>query len=85
MKRSIAAMVAVICVSMSTFVFADELGAEKFAGGHEAGYERPVSDLNAQKTDLTNDLKAKERVSEKRGEGEAGGRPKRRKSKPRLT
>ena len=84
MKRSIAAMVAVVCVSMSSFVFADELGAEKFAEDIKQDMSGLSYDLNAQKTDLTNDLKAKKESAKseakaKRGEAKA------KKSKPRLT
>jgi hypothetical protein len=59
MRRSIAVMVAVISVGMSSSVFADDMGLARLSGEMKPELSGLSEGMTAQKTDLTNDLKAK--------------------------
>jgi hypothetical protein len=59
MKKSIVAMVAIACASMSTVVFADEMDMGKFSGGLNQDMNGLSDDMSSQKAGLMNDIKAK--------------------------
>jgi hypothetical protein len=59
MRRSIAVLVAVACVGLSSVVLADDMELGKLSGEMKQDMDGLSNDLNAQKKDLANDLKAK--------------------------
>ena len=59
MRRSIAVLVAVAFVGMSSFAVADDMGLGKMSEGMKQDMSGLSNDLNAQKEDLASDLKAK--------------------------